>query len=229
MPGLFRFCRNLNLFAVDAKFLVEKALAFQELADHGLSGGQVAILTGKQGQNKPATWYTCIITNSNCNTKWTKCEVNDFQSLWFYHFYPRSSHWNKLTFLDIVLNLGEETWIPALHPVKLLGLKQGTGKKKLRKDIKILRVKISFFSPLTREFTWEQTKRKSGFFSIKRTTVTQLLPHLRMVSSYGHSQAADTQVIVDSFDRNWNITRVCPLFFGLYPGGNVEYDILHLS
>lgn len=55
VPSLFRFCRNLNLFAVDAKFLVEKALAFQELADHGLSGGQVAILTGKQGQNKPAT------------------------------------------------------------------------------------------------------------------------------------------------------------------------------
>lgn len=170
-----------------------------------------------------ASSQTQIATLNEQNAKWMISRV------WFYHFYPRSSHWNKLAFLDIVLNLGEETWIPALHPVKLLGLKQGTGKKKLRKDIKILRVKISFLFPLTREFTWEQTKIKSGFFSIKRTTVTQLLPHLRMVSSYGHSQAADTQVIVDSFDRNWNFTRVCPLFFGLYPRGNVEYDILHLS
>lgn len=168
-----------------------------------------------------ASSQTQITTLNEQDAKWM------ISKIWFYHFYPRSSYWNKLAFLDIVLNLGEEIWIPALHPVKLLGLKQGTGKKKLRKDIKIFRVNI-FFSP-SREFTWEQTKIKSGFFSIKRTTVTQLLPHLRMVSSYGHSQAADTQVIVDWFDKKWNITRFCPPFFGLYPGGNVEYDILHLS
>lgn len=46
---------------------------------------------------------------------------------------------------------------------------------------------------LNQQITWEQAKTKSGFFSIKRTTVTQLRPHLRMVSSYGHSQAADTK------------------------------------
>lgn len=50
-------------------------------------------------------------------------------TVWFYHFYPCSSYWNKLAFLDIELNLGEETWVPALHPVELLGLKQNTGKK----------------------------------------------------------------------------------------------------
>lgn len=55
MAGLFGLCRNLYLFAVDAKFLVEKALAFQELPDHGLSRGQVAILRGKPGQNQPST------------------------------------------------------------------------------------------------------------------------------------------------------------------------------
>lgn len=47
----------------------------------------------------------------------------------FYHFYPRSSYWNKLSFLDIIFNLGEETWVPALNPVELLGLEQGKDKK----------------------------------------------------------------------------------------------------
>lgn len=65
--------------------------------------------------------------------------------------------------------------------------------------------------PLTRETTWEQTKTKSEFFSIKRTTVTQLRPHLRMVSSYGHSQAADTQATMDRVDR-----LISKYFFPIY-------------
>lgn len=40
-------CRILYLFAMDAKFLLEEALAFQELANHGLSRGQVPILRDK--------------------------------------------------------------------------------------------------------------------------------------------------------------------------------------
>lgn len=43
-----------------------------------------------------------------------------------------------------------------------------------------------------RSLTWEQAKVSSGLHSIRRTTVTQLRAHLRMVSSYGHSQAAGT-------------------------------------
>lgn len=39
-----------------------------------------------------------------------------------YHFHPRSSNWNKLPFLDVMLNLGEKSWVPALHPLELLGL-----------------------------------------------------------------------------------------------------------
>lgn len=43
----------------------------------------------------------------------------------FYHFYPSSSNWNKLSFLDVILNLGEETRVPALNPLELLGLETG--------------------------------------------------------------------------------------------------------
>ena len=39
-----------------------------------------------------------------------------------YHFHPRSSDWNELSFLDVMLNLGEESRVPALHPLELLGL-----------------------------------------------------------------------------------------------------------
>lgn len=39
-----------------------------------------------------------------------------------YHFHPCSSNWNELAFLDVVLNLGEESWVPALHPLELLSL-----------------------------------------------------------------------------------------------------------
>lgn len=39
-----------------------------------------------------------------------------------YHFHPRSSNWNELAFLDVMLNLGEESWVPALYPLELLGL-----------------------------------------------------------------------------------------------------------
>lgn len=64
------------------------------------------------------------------------------------------------------------------------------------------------YFPLMRKFTCEQTKINFGFFSIRRTTVTQLLPHLRMVSSYGHSQAADTRANVDLFDQNGTLYRI---------------------
>lgn len=40
----------------------------------------------------------------------------------FYHFHPHSPHWDKLAFLDVMLNLGKESWVPALYPLKLLGL-----------------------------------------------------------------------------------------------------------
>lgn len=40
----------------------------------------------------------------------------------FYHFHPHSPHWDKLAFLDVMLNLGKESWVPALNPLKLLGL-----------------------------------------------------------------------------------------------------------
>lgn len=39
-----------------------------------------------------------------------------------YHFHPHSPHRDKPAFLDVVLNLRKESWVPALDPLKLLGL-----------------------------------------------------------------------------------------------------------
>lgn len=48
----------------------------------------------------------------------------------FYHFHPRSSNWNELAFLDIMLHLREESRVPALYPLELLGLdKKANGLK----------------------------------------------------------------------------------------------------
>lgn len=58
--------------------------------------------------------------------------------------------------------------------------------------------------PRGRSLTWEQVKVSSGLHSIRRTTVTQLRAHLRMVSSYGHSQAAGTEWLLFSISSSGN-------------------------
>ena len=47
-----------------------------------------------------------------------------------YHFHPRSPDWNEPAFLDVILNLGEEPRVPALDPLKLLGLDEKQQKVK---------------------------------------------------------------------------------------------------
>ena len=42
-----KYFRNPYLFAIDPKLVVKEALTLQELPDHGLPRGQIAILTGK--------------------------------------------------------------------------------------------------------------------------------------------------------------------------------------
>lgn len=48
-----------------------------------------------------------------------------------YHFHPCSSNWNELAFLNVMLNLGEESWVPALYPLELLGLDKKQNKLKI--------------------------------------------------------------------------------------------------
>lgn len=57
---------------------------------------------------------------------WLICKIR------FYHFHPRSSDWNELAFLDVMLNLGEESWVPALYPLELLGLDKKSWRGLLR-------------------------------------------------------------------------------------------------
>lgn len=51
-----------------------------------------------------------------------------------YHFHPRSSHRNEPPFFDVVLNLGEEPWVPALYPLELLGLDEKQQQVKTEED-----------------------------------------------------------------------------------------------
>lgn len=39
-----------------------------------------------------------------------------------HHFHPCSSNWYEAAFLNVLLNLGEESRVPALYPLELLGL-----------------------------------------------------------------------------------------------------------
>lgn len=128
--GYLDIFRTLYLFAVDPKLMFEEALTFQELPDHGLTWGQVAILKGKPDLHFKYYHHhkgdlilaeTIIMTLNNLDA-W---EV--IFKTWLYHFNPCSANRKKLAFLDILLNLGEEAWVPALNPVELLGLKQGAG------------------------------------------------------------------------------------------------------
>lgn len=55
----------------------------------------------------------------------------------------------------------------------------------------------------------------SGLLSIRRITVTQLRAHLRMVSSYGHSQAAGTDTAPAQLSLGTNTHLKAPLGTGL--------------
>lgn len=64
------------------------------------------------------------------------------------HFHPCASDRNKLALLDVMLNLGEESWVPCLHPLELLGLeikKQKTKQSNLNWTFLINRNQMNCF------------------------------------------------------------------------------------
>ena len=72
----------------------------------------------------------------------------------FYHLHPGSSDWNELAFLHKMLDLGEETWVPALHPLELLSLHKKYKKKKRLKLKMSAEVSKTFNSSYKATIVW---------------------------------------------------------------------------
>lgn len=66
----------------------------------------------------------CLLLCRMCLAFCHFCALPNWTKLNDHHLHPCASNWNKLSFLHKVLDLGEQPWIPVLHPLKLLCLNE---------------------------------------------------------------------------------------------------------